>query len=237
MEQRLRVLSKVVARKLDWLSSQLAKQKELLSQQETLPLTMTQLEAQVATLEATYQLQGRKEKPYSRLAKARRRLATVQRKLAKVPERLQKAKRAAATHRSRLELLQAEHAELKAHLDRLRSDNENNPEVIGRLHPATISRLKPETIGRLNIQTIGRLNPDGSEGSCTACHGRHLHRDLLVLSTSCLRAAEGDADVYFLPMDATAFTQYSADGVEPLDGAVLERGDLDALLPRAAVAR
>ncbi len=31
-----------------------------------------------------------------------------------------------------------------------------------------------------------------------------------------VRAAEGDADVYFLPMDATAFTQYSADAVEPL---------------------
>lgn len=31
-----------------------------------------------------------------------------------------------------------------------------------------------------------------------------------------VRAAEGEADVYFLPMDSTAFTQYSADAVEPL---------------------
>jgi multiple sugar transport system substrate-binding protein len=31
-----------------------------------------------------------------------------------------------------------------------------------------------------------------------------------------VRAPEGEADVYFLPMDATAFTQYSADAVEPL---------------------
>jgi multiple sugar transport system substrate-binding protein len=31
-----------------------------------------------------------------------------------------------------------------------------------------------------------------------------------------VRAAEGEADVYYLPMDATAFTQYSADVVEPL---------------------
>jgi hypothetical protein len=130
VEQRLRVVNKVVARKLDWLSTQLAKQKELLSQQETLPLTMTQLEAEVATLEATYQIQDRKEKPYSRLANARRRLASAQRKLAKLPERLQKAERAAATHRARLDQLETERAELKAHLDRLRSDNENNPEPV-----------------------------------------------------------------------------------------------------------
>jgi multiple sugar transport system substrate-binding protein len=31
-----------------------------------------------------------------------------------------------------------------------------------------------------------------------------------------VRAAEGSADVYFLPMDSTAFTQYSADAVEPI---------------------
>jgi multiple sugar transport system substrate-binding protein len=31
-----------------------------------------------------------------------------------------------------------------------------------------------------------------------------------------VRGAEGTADVYFLPMDSTAFTQYSADTVEPL---------------------
>lgn len=31
-----------------------------------------------------------------------------------------------------------------------------------------------------------------------------------------VRAADGSADVYFLPMDSTAFTQYSADAIEPL---------------------
>jgi hypothetical protein len=129
-EQRVRELNKVVARKLDWLSAQLARQKDLLDQQETLPLTVAQLEAEITTLEATYQAQDRKERPYSKLAKARRRLAAAQRKLARVPERLQKADRAAATHRARLDQLQAERAALKAHLDRLRSDNENNPQPV-----------------------------------------------------------------------------------------------------------
>jgi hypothetical protein len=130
VEQRLRMLNKVVARKLDCLSAQLAKKKELLNQQETLPLTVTQLKAEVATLEATYQAQKRKERPHSKLAKARRRLAAAQRKLDRVPERLRKADRAAATHRARLDQVQAEGAELKVHLDRLRSDNENNPEPV-----------------------------------------------------------------------------------------------------------
>lgn len=114
MEQWLRVLNKVVARQLDWLSAQLAKQKELLDQLETLPLAVAQLEAKVATLEATYRAQERKEKPHSRLTKARRRLAGAQRKLTKAPERLQKAERVAATHQARLDQLEVERAELKA---------------------------------------------------------------------------------------------------------------------------
>lgn len=130
VEQRLRELNKVVARKLDWLSAQFAREEELLNQRETLPLTVTQLEAEVATLEVTYQAQNRTEKPHSRLAKARRRLAAAQRKLAQAPQRLQQAERAAATHRARLDQLQAECAELKGHLDRLRTDNENNPEPV-----------------------------------------------------------------------------------------------------------
>jgi hypothetical protein len=130
VEQRLRVLNKVVARRLDWLSAHLAKQKELLDQLETLPLAVAQLEAEVATLEATYRAQERKEKPHSRLAKARRQLAGAQKKLVKAPERLQKAERAAATHRARLNQLEVERAELKAHLDRLRTDNKNNPEPV-----------------------------------------------------------------------------------------------------------
>jgi hypothetical protein len=130
VEQRLRKLNKVIARRLDWLSAQFARQKELMSQQETLPLIVTQLETRVATLEATYQAEGRKERPHSELAKVRRRLAAAQRKLTKIPECWQKAERAAATHRARWDQLQAERTELKAHLDRLRADNENNPEPV-----------------------------------------------------------------------------------------------------------
>jgi hypothetical protein len=130
VEQRLRKQNKVIARRLAWLSSQLAKKRNLMDQQETLPLRMTKLETEVATLEATYQAQDRQERPYSKLAKARRRLAAVQRKLAKIPEQLQKAERVVASHQARLDQLQAEHAELKVHLDRLRSDNEHNPEPV-----------------------------------------------------------------------------------------------------------
>jgi hypothetical protein len=130
VERRLRELNKVIARRMAWLSNQLAKKRDLMDQQDTLPLTMTKLETEVATLEAAYQAQGRKERPHSKLAKARRRLAAAQRKLTKAPERWQQAERAAATHRARLDQLQAERAELKAHLDRLKRDNENNPEPV-----------------------------------------------------------------------------------------------------------
>jgi hypothetical protein len=130
VEQRLRKQNKVIARRLAWLSNQLVKKGDLMDQQDTLPLTMTKLGTEVATMEATYQAQDRQERPYSKLAKARRRLAAVQRKLAKVPERLQKAERVVASHRARLDQLQAERAELKVHLHRLRSDNEHNPEPV-----------------------------------------------------------------------------------------------------------
>jgi hypothetical protein len=101
-----------------------------MDQQDTLPLTVTQLKTEVATLEATYQTQGRQERPHSKLAKARRRLAAAQRKLAKIPERWQKAERAAASHRARLDQLEAKRTELKAHLDRLRADNGSNPDAV-----------------------------------------------------------------------------------------------------------
>ena len=130
VEQRLRKLNKVIARRLAWLSHQLAKKRDLMDQQDTLPLTVTQLEAEVATLEATYQAQGRQERPHSKLAKARRRSAAAQTKLTKIPERLQKAERAAASHRARLDQLEAKRTELKAHLDRLRADNGSNPDAV-----------------------------------------------------------------------------------------------------------
>jgi hypothetical protein len=130
VEQRLRVLNKVVARKLDWLSAQLKKKRELLAQLEALPLTVARLEEEFETLQTSYRAQGRKEKPHSRLAKARRRFAAAQRKLAEAPQRLLKAEQAAATHRARLDQLQAERTELKVHLVKLRIDNENNPEPV-----------------------------------------------------------------------------------------------------------
>lgn len=128
--QRLQELEKTLAQRQDWLAAQLDKQKAIKAQLETLLKEVARLKAEVATLEATYRAQGREEKPHSQLAKARRRLAAAQKKLKKAPQYLQKAQRAAATHRERLERLQAEHAELIAHLARLQADNESNPDPV-----------------------------------------------------------------------------------------------------------
>lgn len=130
VEQRLRTLSKEVARKLKWLSAQVAKKGDLLALEESLPLTVAQLETEVASLEASYQALKRQERPHSKLAKARRRLAAARKRRRRVPQRLQKAQQAIATHRAQLDRLQAERAELKAHLERLRQDNETNPEPV-----------------------------------------------------------------------------------------------------------
>jgi TolA-binding protein len=130
VEQQLRKLNKEIMRKLDLLSVQMAKRWDLGDLQEALPLAVTQLEAEVTSLGTTYKEQNRKEKPYSKLAKARRQLAAAQRRLAKVPERLQKTERVIATHQARLDQLQAKRAELKEHLERLRNDNENNHEPV-----------------------------------------------------------------------------------------------------------
>jgi hypothetical protein len=130
VEQRLRTLNKEVVRRLNWLNTQLAKKGDLLALEETLPVTVAQFETEVARLEATYQALKLKEKPYSKLAKARRRLASARKRLVRVPERLQKAEQAIVTHQARLDQLQAQRTELKAHLERLRNDNENNPEPV-----------------------------------------------------------------------------------------------------------
>ena len=108
----------------------MAKKKDLLGLEKTLPLTVTQSWTEVTSLEAAYKALNRKEKPYSKLAKARRRLASAQERQAKVPERLQKAEQVTASHQARLDQLQAERAELKEHLERLRSDNENNTKPV-----------------------------------------------------------------------------------------------------------
>jgi hypothetical protein len=111
-------------------SSQVAKKGDLLALEETLPAMIAQLETEVVSLAASYQALQRQEKPHSKLAKARRRLASARKRLLRVPERLQKAEQAIATHRARLERLHAERAELKAHLARLRQDNETNPQPV-----------------------------------------------------------------------------------------------------------
>ena len=113
VEQRHRRLRKVIARRLAWMEAQLTEKRELLDLQDTFPQTVTQLETVVATLETTYQAQGRLERPHSKLAKARRRLAAAQRKLVKIPLRWQKAEQAVASHRARLDQLEAERTELK----------------------------------------------------------------------------------------------------------------------------
>jgi hypothetical protein len=130
VEQQLRRQNKVIARRLAWLEAQLAKKRDLLDLQDTLPVTVSQLETEVATLEATYQSQGRQERPHSMLAKARRRLAAARRKLAKLPELWQKAEQAVASHRARLNQLETERTELKAHLARLKADNESNADPV-----------------------------------------------------------------------------------------------------------
>jgi hypothetical protein len=130
VEQRLEELEKTLAQRQDWLAAQLGKQNVVKAQLETLPKEMTWLKTEVARLEATYRAQGREEKPHSQLAKARHRLAAARKKLKKAPQHLQKAQRAAATHRERLERLQAQHAELTAHLAQLQADNARNPNPV-----------------------------------------------------------------------------------------------------------
>jgi len=130
VEQRLRQLEKTLAQRQGWRADQLDKQKALVAQLETLPEEITRLEVKVATLEAIYRAQERKEKPHSQLAKARRRLAAAQKKLERAPQHLQRAQRAAATHWKRLEHLQAEHAKLTEHLAQLQADNESNPDPV-----------------------------------------------------------------------------------------------------------
>lgn len=130
VKQRLKDLDQVLAQRRQWLLAQVNQQKRFRGQLDTLPVEIAQLQAEVATLEASYQTQGREEKPHSRLAKARRRLASAQKKLAKAPQQLKQAEQAAATHRRRLDELEAERVELQAHLARLETDNEANPQPV-----------------------------------------------------------------------------------------------------------
>jgi hypothetical protein len=133
VKQRLQALAETVTQRQEWLQVQITRQKELLTQLDTLPVEVARLEAEVVALEADYQANGREVKPHSQLAQARHRLASVQKKLAQAPGRLQRSEQATATHRERLAQLQAEYAELKAHLARLEADMgaaQANPEPV-----------------------------------------------------------------------------------------------------------
>ncbi len=130
VEQRIRKLRKEMERKLGWLNAQITKKGNLLALEETLPATIAQLEAEFNNLEATYKAQNREEKPYSKLAIARRRLASARKKQARLPERLLKAERVIATHRASVNQVQAERTALQEHLEKLRRDNEKNPEPV-----------------------------------------------------------------------------------------------------------
>lgn len=128
--QRVRALRQTMQQRQDWWAAQLQRQRELQKRLEILPLTVTQLQDEVATLAATYQAQGRTEKPHSQLAKARRRLASAQKKLRRAPQQLQQAQQAAATHHQRLAQLQTAYQALLEHLQQLRADNERNSQPV-----------------------------------------------------------------------------------------------------------
>jgi len=136
IKKRLKPVREKIEQRQRWLQTQLDRKKALLDQLDTLPDEVGRLEEEVAALEAGYRAEGREVKPYSRLAQARRRLASVRKKLARMPERLQQAEQVVATHRERLDELQAEYAALKAHQAQLEADNAANPDpvkVIARL--------------------------------------------------------------------------------------------------------
>lgn len=130
IKKRLKPAREKVEQRQRWLQDQLDRKKALLDQLDTLPVEIGQLEEEVAALEASYQAEGREIKPYSRLSQAQRRLASARKKLARLPGRLRQAEQAVATHRERLDELQAEYNALKAHQAKLEADNEANPDPV-----------------------------------------------------------------------------------------------------------
>ncbi len=130
VKQRLQTLKRTIAQRQDWLLAQLDQQRASLARLESLPEEVGRLEDEVARLEAVYCAQGQPERKHSRLAKARRRLTSVRKKLKRAPQQLQQAERATATHRQRLDKLEAKRAELEAYLAELQADNERNAEPL-----------------------------------------------------------------------------------------------------------
>lgn len=136
IKKRLKPAREKIEQRQRWLQDQLDRKRGLLDQLDTLPVEIGQLEEEVAALEASYQADGREIKPYSRLAQAQRRLASARKKLARLPERLRQAEQVVATHRERLDGLQAEYNALKTHQAQLEADNAANPapvKVVARL--------------------------------------------------------------------------------------------------------
>ena len=130
IKKRLKPAREKIEQRQRWLQDQLDRKKALLDQLDTLPVEIGQLEEEVAALEVMYQAEGREIKPYSRLSQAQRRLASARKKLARGPERLRQAEQVVATHRERLDELQAEYKALKAHQAKLEADNEANPDPV-----------------------------------------------------------------------------------------------------------
>jgi hypothetical protein len=131
VKQRLRELDQTIAQRQVWLLAQVDKREVLLERLNLqLPHEIGRLEAEVAELEAACRAQGRPERKHSRLAKARRRLASAHKKLKRAPKQLRQAEQASATHRQRLNQLQAERDQLVAHLTELQADNQDNPDPV-----------------------------------------------------------------------------------------------------------
>jgi hypothetical protein len=130
IKKRLKPAREKLEQRQRWLQDQLDRKKALLDQLDTLPVEIGQLEEDVAALEASYQAEGREIKPYSRLSQAQRRLASARKRWARLPERLRQAEQVVATHRERLDELQAEYKALKAHQAKLEEENEANPDPV-----------------------------------------------------------------------------------------------------------
>jgi hypothetical protein len=83
-------------------------------------------QAEVTRLEGDYQARGRPERPYSRLAQARRRLNVQQRRLPRRQEPVARAQRRVEQQRQRVEGLHAKQTALQQRLACFEADNATN---------------------------------------------------------------------------------------------------------------
>ena len=91
------------------------------------PMQLDRWQAEVTRLESDYQVRGRPERPYSRLAQARRRLSVQQRRLPRRQEAVAQAQRGVEKQRRRVEGLQVEQTALQQRLAGFEADNATNP--------------------------------------------------------------------------------------------------------------